>query len=131
MRALSIRQPWAWLIVNGIKDIENRNWRTDYRGYLLIHASKTWDQEGYEVIQNKLADWEKNFLPEKEDCEFGALIGMVNMVDCVEHHPSKWFFGPWGFVFEAPECWQEPIPYRGQLKLFEVPNKIFMDVPIS
>ena len=37
-RALSIRQPWAWLILNGYKDLENRTWRTDYRGPLLIHA---------------------------------------------------------------------------------------------
>jgi ASCH domain len=37
--ALSVRQPWAWLIVNGVKDNENRSWRTDHRGPLLIHAS--------------------------------------------------------------------------------------------
>ena len=40
LKALSIRQPWAWLIVNGFKDVENRNWRTHWRGRLLIHASK-------------------------------------------------------------------------------------------
>lgn len=39
MKALSIRQPWAWLIANGYKDIENRSWRTNYRGPVLIHAS--------------------------------------------------------------------------------------------
>ncbi len=36
---LSIRQPYAWAVVHGIKDIENRSWRTHYRGPLLIHAS--------------------------------------------------------------------------------------------
>ncbi len=39
LRVLSLRQPWAWLIVNGYKDIENRSWRTNHRGPLLIHAS--------------------------------------------------------------------------------------------
>ncbi|WP_245839042.1 ASCH domain-containing protein [Yersinia kristensenii] len=39
MKALSIRQPWAWLIVNGYKDIENRTWNTKCRGPVLIHAS--------------------------------------------------------------------------------------------
>ena len=38
MKALSIKQPWAWLIVNGFKDIENRTWRTKIRGEFLIHA---------------------------------------------------------------------------------------------
>lgn len=121
MKALSLKPPWAWLMINGIKDIENRKWRTDYLGPLLIHASKTWDQKGYEFIVNQMDTW----VPEKEHHEFGALIGMVEMIDCVDRHDSKWFFGPWGFVFEAPECWQEPVPYRGQLGLFEVPNKAF------
>ncbi|WP_229215634.1 ASCH domain-containing protein [Duganella sp. CY15W] len=40
MKALSIRQPWAWLIVNGYKDIENRSWSTNVRGKVLVHASK-------------------------------------------------------------------------------------------
>ncbi|MEI3544750.1 MAG: ASCH domain-containing protein [Alphaproteobacteria bacterium] len=41
---LSIRQPWAWLIVNGYKDIENRTWPTHFRGKVLIHAGKKWDE---------------------------------------------------------------------------------------
>ncbi len=40
MKALSIRQPWAWLILHGGKDIENRDWATRFRGRVLIHASK-------------------------------------------------------------------------------------------
>ena len=40
MKALSIRQPWAWLIVNGHKDIENRQWRTHFRGKIYVHAAK-------------------------------------------------------------------------------------------
>jgi hypothetical protein len=40
-RAISIRLPWAWLIVNGFKDVENRSWRTRHRGTILIHASKS------------------------------------------------------------------------------------------
>jgi hypothetical protein len=40
--ALSIRQPWAWLIVNGFKDLENRSWSTAFRGPVWIHAGKAW-----------------------------------------------------------------------------------------
>lgn len=40
MKALSVKQPWAWAIIHAGKDIEKRTWRTDYRGPLLIHAGK-------------------------------------------------------------------------------------------
>ena len=46
--ALSIRQPWAWLIVNGYKDIENRNWKTNFRGKILVHAAKGMTKAEYE-----------------------------------------------------------------------------------
>jgi hypothetical protein len=45
MKVLSIRQPWAFLIVNGHKNIENRDWLTAYRGPVLIHAGKQWDED--------------------------------------------------------------------------------------
>ena len=43
MKALTIKQPWASLIAHGVKDIENRTWKTKYRGKILIHAAATWD----------------------------------------------------------------------------------------
>ena len=46
--ALSIRQPWAWLIVNGHKDIENRDWPTNFRGRLLVHAGQTMARRYYD-----------------------------------------------------------------------------------
>src|SRR5437016_10859136 len=49
MKALSVRQPWAWLIVNGHKDIENRSWQTKFRGKLLIHAGQRFDPKGVEA----------------------------------------------------------------------------------
>lgn len=126
MKALSIRQPFAWLIVNGIKDIENRKWRTNYRGPLLIHASKAWDQEGYEFAYFVVGEK----APEKSYHHFGMILGVVDMVDCVEQHPSKWFSGPWGFVFENPRRIHPPIVYKGRLGLFDIPDEIG-DVIIS
>ena len=41
MKALSVHQPWAWLIVNGIKIVENRSWSTEFRGRFLVHAGLT------------------------------------------------------------------------------------------
>ncbi len=46
MKCLSVRQPWASLIIRGTKDVENRTWDTDYRGRLAIHASKRRETEG-------------------------------------------------------------------------------------
>jgi len=47
MKALSVRQPWAWLIAHGLKPVENREWETHYRGPVLIHASKTFSEEDF------------------------------------------------------------------------------------
>jgi tetratricopeptide (TPR) repeat protein len=50
MKALSIRQPWAWLIVHGVKDVENRTWRTNFRGRFLVHAGMRFDEDGHRRI---------------------------------------------------------------------------------
>jgi len=103
---LSIRQPWAWLVVNGLKDIENRTWRTHYRGQILIHASAnlkdlTWDErERCESLGGAK-------MP--EDYDVGGVIGIVEIVDCVRRHRSVWKHGPsWGWVL-ADAC---PLRFR-------------------
>ena len=54
MKALSVRQPWAWAIIHAGKDVENRTWGTRYHGPLLIHASKNYDRDGKAFIQREL-----------------------------------------------------------------------------
>jgi hypothetical protein len=51
MKALSVRQPWAWLIVNNYKPYENRTWSTKVRGPILIHASNAFDKAGYTWVR--------------------------------------------------------------------------------
>lgn len=102
MKALSVRQPWAYLIVSGQKDIENRTWATKYRGRIVIHASQS-----------------KGVRPLPPEC-YGALVGEVDIVDCVAESESRWFTGPYGFVLANPKAYEKPIPYKGQLGLFEV-----------
>lgn len=110
MKALSIRQPWAWLIAAGYKDIENRTWSTKFRGRIYIHASKGYDS---------------SFSPSKLNIMLptslarGAIIGEVDIIDCVTSSRSKWFFGPYGFVLRNPVLHPEPIPCKGQLRFFE------------
>ena len=49
MKALSIRQPWAWLIVAGYKDVENRTWATDFRGRIYVHAGQRYDNQALKM----------------------------------------------------------------------------------
>ena len=53
MKVLSIRQPWAWLIMTGLKDVENRTWNTDFRGQFAIHASRKFDWDALIVLPEK------------------------------------------------------------------------------
>jgi len=99
MKALSIRQPWANKIVDGEKTVENRTWRTKYRGPLLIHAAG-----------------------QKE------IIGQVSLLDCkplVEVKTIAYAEGPWCWILSMPQRFDSPIPYRGRLGLFEVPEVAF------
>lgn len=113
MKALSVRQPWAWLIVHGGKDIENRTWKTAYRGPVLIHAAKKVDLTAY----NSLAD-EGIGLPPMEELHTGGIIGRVEIVDCVSISPSGWFSGPYGLVLANPAALTFH-PCRGQLFFFQ------------
>jgi hypothetical protein len=87
LKALSVRQPWAWLIVNGVKDIENRSWRTHLRGPLLIHASRS--LEGY--AENIESVERKHGISVPSELDRGGIVGVVDLIDCVESHKSKWF----------------------------------------
>lgn len=118
MRALSIRQPWAWLIVNGHKDIENRQWKTHQRGKILVHAAKGMTRDEYEIAQAIAAEQGVE-LPPFEDLERGGIVGEVEIVACVDVDASPWFFGEWGFVLKnaAPLPFR---PYKGALGFFKV-----------
>ena len=116
MKAISIRQPWAWLIVHGGKDIENRSWKTNFRGRVLIHASKGMTRVDYETA-GMFAP-----LPAFEELQSGGIIGSVEIVDCVQQSESPWFFGPYGFVLRDPQrCPFRPM--KGALGFFEVGNQ--------
>ena len=106
LRVLSVRQPWAWLIVNGYKDIENRSWRTNHRGPLLIHASSN----RRDFMPEKLAEIRKKHrVRVPADLQYGGIVGLVDVIDCVKTHSSKWKFkGSWGWVLEK----QRRLPYR-------------------
>lgn len=122
MFALSVRQPWAWLIVAGHKDIENRSWRTGVRERVLIHAGKAYtlgDHYAHAIGLRKDFGIE---LPRYQELMVGGIVGAVDIVDCVRDHPSRWKdYDSWGFVLARAEL-LEFRPCRGQLGFFEVPG---------
>ena len=121
MKALSIRQPWAWLIVNGHKDIENRSWRTRYRGPVLIHASQGVKTREYATAYNLIHSALLGSgiqLPHIDDLQTGGIVGVATITDCVEQSDSPWFFGEKGFVLADAK----PLQFqqmKGKLSFFE------------
>ena len=125
MRALSIRQPWAWLIVHGWKDIENRDWYTPMRRGFLVHAAKGMTRGEYEAARDFVIydlcdryDLGADFrFPDEHELERGGIVGEATIVDCVEASDSPWFFGRYGFVLRDAK----PLPFqpcRGALGFF-------------
>lgn len=126
MKALSIRQPWAWLIIYAAKDIENRDWPTAVRGRVLIHAGQTmtraeyWDAAAFLAtspsarLRSLVA-----LLPRPDELKRGGIVGSVEVVNCVLESTSPWFVGRYGLVVRHPlPC--EFRPYKGKLGFFEV-----------
>lgn len=119
MKALSIRQPWAWAIVSGSKRIENRDWSTSYRGPLLIHASKGMTVGEYQsaamFIQRLGLD-----VPTKDQLQRGGLVGIADLVDVVSASSDPWFQGRYGFLLENVRPLPSFVPLAGALGLFHV-----------
>ena len=135
MMALSIRQPWASLILKAHKDIENRCWPTKVRGRILIHAAKGMTRDEYsdalafavDAIRDdpRNAGAKQTTLRELgfafDDLQRGGVIGSVEVVDCVSRSESPWFVGDFGFVLRDPKPLPF-VPWKGQLGFFNVPE---------
>jgi hypothetical protein len=118
--ALSIRQPWAWLICHAGKDIENRDWPTRFRGPLLIHAGKTMTRGDYAACCLFIAGMRSTWRLPAYDIlrhECGGIVGQTEIVGCVTSSASFWFCGPYGFLLAN----SRPLPFhpcRGALSFF-------------
>lgn len=119
MKVISIRQPWAWLIIHAGKDIENRDWCTNYRGPVAVHTPK------FVPTQAEISKIESAMKVQirRIDLRYGGIIGTAEITDCVTHHDSRWFFGGYGFVLVRPR----PVrfhPLSGRLGVFDVPDYV-------
>lgn len=126
MKALSFRQPWAELILQGRITIGLRTWPTKYRGRIAIHASQKVEEDvcaAYGLDAATLAR--------------GALVGTVEVVEMVALDDQSWValrdqhlkLGPFpgdllGWRLENPQRLPQPIPMRGRLGLFNIPDEL-------
>lgn len=126
MRALSLRQPWAWLVVHGKKNIENRSWNTSFRGRFLIHASKGHRREDFDRAA-RACEVFCHHLPPFWSSEFqqGGIIGEATIVDVLPREATTdWKLeGQYGFVLEERRP-LEFIPCPGLLNFWTVPDAI-------
>lgn len=119
MKVLTIKQPWATLIMQGDKQFEFRSWQTKYRGDLLIHAGKGIDKEAVKRLAN--------YLP--KELPQGKILGKVTLVDCIKMtHEFKEnsdiyikssFQENYGWQLEDVYVFDEPIDAKGHLSLWE------------
>lgn len=113
MKCISVKQPWAELIITGVKDVENRTWATDYRGPIIIHTGQRIDPYGADqfVLETARA---------LRKGAIGAIIGHAFLYACGEKPYSKWHEdGCTGFYLANP-IEIPPVPYSGKLSLFEI-----------
>lgn len=136
MKALTVQQPWAWAIFHG-KNVENRTQTWAYRGRLAIHAGKRDSDRGWtSPLIEAIGIHEGGVID--GGLEYGAIIGVVDLVDC---HPEAGCCQPWGessyvehggrerrhithLVLENPRLLPEPIPCRGALGLWTPPADV-------
>lgn len=122
MKVLSVRQPFADLIVTGYKNVENRSRATNHRGPLLIHASLKIDREALALLLKTLRDeGDEDVVDFFSTPETGAIVGQVNVTDCVTHSDSEWFEGPFGYILSAPLLFERVIEVPGKLGIWELP----------
>ena len=134
MKALTIKQPWASLIAHGIKNIENRTWKTNFRGRIYIHASGKFAFKHLKGLNPQMMAYlNSRDIFEEWEYHTGAIIGEVDIVDCVINHPSIWaektempagvYMGEkpiYNWVLANPVLYDEPIlNVKGKLSFWE------------
>ena len=134
MKAISLLQPWATLVVMGVKKIETRNWGTKHRGTILIHAS----QGKAGSIFAADAPFKK-YIPDFKKLPFGAIIGEATIADVIriedlemnddiinrltmeEKAFGDYSEGRYAWMLEDAVEFTRPIPARGDIKYLGIP----------
>jgi len=132
MKVLTVKNPWAYLIIFGGKDIENRIRKTNYRGRIAIHCSKNsdklayWGYGGDDPVLKKAFEEVKEKRAEIEKLN-GHIIGTVELYNCsypaltIIANDSPWveMEAAWNWWLKKPEPLAEPVKARGMLGLWD------------
>lgn len=137
MRILTVRQPWAWAIIHGGKDVENRVWGTTYRGPVAIHVAGKYAEAGLdlEALDDACDRWcdENGCANHPWFSSVGKIIGVVDLVDshmCFNALTAFEGCSPWAeidrrhLVLANPRPLPKPLPYKGALGLRELPDYV-------
>ena len=122
MKTISIKQPWAWLIANGYKTVENRKWYTGHRGDNLIHASKS-----KKDLERDLEYVRQVFKIgiDQDQLIFGQVLAVADLIACTKEPKDRidqYWHDKGHFAWILRRIRQiDPFEVRGRLNLFEVP----------
>lgn len=143
MKALSLMQPWAGLLVLGSKEVETRSWNTKHRGVVAIHASAKIPKEGYDLLkwiatQIPTGQWSPGGEYYNICTQVSAVLGEVEITNTYasdtteeiiffgseedEYFEKKlgdWSPGRWLWVCKNPVIFEKPVPAKGKLQLWE------------
>ena len=133
MKALSVRQPWAWAVARGHKSVENRSWTTAHRGALLLHASMRVDLDACASPLILDAGW----CADDPVAAIGAIIAVVDLADvCAESaHGAGCACGTWArpgayhWRLANPRVLARPLLALGRLGLWEPADSLIADLP--
>ena len=130
MKVLTLTQPWASLVIHGLKSLETRSWGTQYRGWLAIHAAKGFPGYARDICDTfpfdeamKLMELTTDTLPR------GVILGEARLITCgrISGPPDDareaafgdYTPGRFMWAFDTVYCYPEPVPARGALGLWE------------
>src|SRR5690606_28490894 len=122
MKALTVRQPWAWAIANGYKTVENRTWNTTHRGQVAIHAAARWDRE---TTTARVFELTGAYVLKTD---VSAIVAVVDVVGVCTAQDCG--CGPW--AIPGQRHWQlvnaqalpDPAPCKGRLGLWDLPADV-------
>lgn len=134
MKAITIHAPWAWAIATGHKRIENRSWRAKHRGQLAIVAGKSRESDAEaDALFAQLG------IETPEEFARGAIVAVVDLVDVHEYaagglfdvhdlHDDAFACGPFCFELANVRRLREPVPFRGNFSIFNLPADVVAQV---
>jgi len=128
VKAITVRQPWAWAIAQGHKLVENRTWTTRHRGQLAIHAGSRWDGPAAHLTVARFSGCHVGDV-RVTDTHMGAVIAVVELVDICTATlapDGACDCGPWAMDGHAhwrlanPRALEVPIPFKGRQGLWDL-----------